>query len=160
MDVSETGQNELKSVIMTRITYANEDRLAIIMSSNICELYFGVLSKFSHGKKINLDHGDSWRVMQLFVVGLMSCNNFTTKISKEIGVSSSIVREKKTNTLSIRKEYMSKYKKQEITIFRRKLSKQAKNVLLAKNSREKQRHRPEKLKATERVRSELPKKRP
>ena len=50
MDISERGQIELKKVILKRITQDNIDRLANIMSSNLCELYFGILTKFTEGK--------------------------------------------------------------------------------------------------------------
>ena len=55
MDISERGQNELKKVIMKRITQDNINRLANIMSSNLCELYFGILTKFTEGKRLNVD---------------------------------------------------------------------------------------------------------
>ena len=40
MDISERGQIELQTVTLKRICQDNIDRLANIMSSNLCELYF------------------------------------------------------------------------------------------------------------------------
>ena len=53
-------QNEVIKVITSRITEESVDKLEEITSSNLCELYFGVLTKFSEGKRMNLDHADAW----------------------------------------------------------------------------------------------------
>ena len=55
MDVNLQGQLEMKKIISTRLTSENADKLAIILSSNFCENYFGVLVEFSEGKILNLD---------------------------------------------------------------------------------------------------------
>ena len=47
MNFSLTCQDELKQVIMKRITKENVDKQTEIMSSNLFELYFGVLAKFT-----------------------------------------------------------------------------------------------------------------
>ena len=86
MNISLMGQNELKTIISSRITVENIDRLAEIMSSNLCELYFGVLTKFSEGKRINLDHADAWQIMQLFVAGILSDIQYTNRVSTDIGI--------------------------------------------------------------------------
>ena len=72
MDISLTGQNEMKKVIISRLNSINLDKLDAILSSNGCENYSGVLVKFSQGKRLNLDQSDSWRVLQAFVAGLRS----------------------------------------------------------------------------------------
>ena len=63
MNVSLIGQNKLKSVISKRLTKDNVDKVAELMSSNLCELYFGVLSKYTEEKRLNVDSGDAWRIM-------------------------------------------------------------------------------------------------
>ena len=66
MDINERGQNKLKNIIMKRIAQDNINRLTNIMSSNLCELYFGILTKFTKGKRLNVDFSNTWRIMQLF----------------------------------------------------------------------------------------------
>ena len=55
MDINIIGQNSMKKVISSQLSVANVDKLASILSSNVCENYFGILVKFSQGKRINLD---------------------------------------------------------------------------------------------------------
>ena len=92
MDISLTGQNEMKKVITSRLNSTNLDKLAAILNSNVCENYFGVLVKFSQSKRLNLDHSDSWRVLQAFVAGLRSNKSFTQTIRIKTGVLPSLER--------------------------------------------------------------------
>ena len=59
MDISTNGQMALTKVIQSRLNVDNIDRLASILSSNCCEQYFGILVKYSQGKRLNLDKTDS-----------------------------------------------------------------------------------------------------
>ena len=112
MDISERGQIELKKVILKRVTQDNIDRLTNIMSSNLCELYFGILTKFTEGKRRNVDFSNKWRVMQLFVAGIRSDCNFVQTLAKKIGIKKNTVSDEKTSTLNDRETYLSGYKKQ------------------------------------------------
>ena len=55
MDISINGEMALSKVITSRLNADNIDRLASIISSNCCEKYFGILVKYSQGKRLNLD---------------------------------------------------------------------------------------------------------
>ena len=145
MNISTSGQHELKSVISKRLTEKNVDKVAELMSSNLCELYFGVLTKFTEGKRLNVDSGDAWRIMQYFVAGMRSDPNFVRNLAAEIGIANTTIAAKKEELRLKRKEYLSTYKQTEKAMFRRKVTKQAKNVLLGRNSRDKCRHEPDKL---------------
>ena len=145
MNISLIGQNEIKTIISSRITVDNIDKLAEIMSSNLCELYFGVLNKFSEGKRLNLDHADAWQIMQLFVAGILSDKEYTNRVSTDIGINKNTISNIKLSKMVSKKKYHSDYKRTEAAIFRRKLSKQGKNLLLGRNAKDKSRHIPDKL---------------
>ncbi|KAL7535208.1 LOW QUALITY PROTEIN: hypothetical protein ACHAXR_006340 [Thalassiosira sp. AJA248-18] len=49
------------------------------MSSNDCENFFGMLAKYSHGKRTFLGQTDSWEVYQLLVAGGKSDDHFADK---------------------------------------------------------------------------------
>ena len=151
MDISERGQNELKKVIMKRITQDNINRLANIMSSNLCELYFGIRTKFTEGKRLNVDFSNTWRIIQLFVTGIRSDCTFVQTLAKQIGINKNTVSDEKTSAINDRNKYLSRYKKQESCKMRRRLSTQAKNTLMGRNTRDKCRHRTEKLKPNEKA---------
>ena len=86
MDISIIGQNSMKKVISSRLSAANVDKLASILSSNVCENHFGILVKFSQGKYLNLDQCDSWRGLQALVSGLCSNPDFTSEVRDKTGV--------------------------------------------------------------------------
>lgn len=94
LSVNAKGQQYLMKIIASRVSEKNVDRLAKIRSSNVCENFFSCLSKFSHGKRLNLDQTDSWSVMQMFVTGLRSDGDFVDKVNAKLGIRSSVVREK------------------------------------------------------------------
>jgi len=52
---------------MKRFNNKNIDKLAQMACSNSCEAFFGVLTKFSEGKRLNLEHTDLWKSMILLV---------------------------------------------------------------------------------------------
>ena len=63
MDFDDKALAKVKNVIVSRIKDANLDRFAKITCSNLCELYFSNVAKYSHGKRLNLDQTDTWEVM-------------------------------------------------------------------------------------------------
>ena len=72
MSISVKGQNQLKKVLMGQVHSSKVDRLPHVMGSNLCKTYFNVLPKFMQGKLLNFDWADSWKVLQLFVMGLQA----------------------------------------------------------------------------------------
>ena len=52
MSMGKIGQQTVYREITKRLNEGNIDRVSLAMSSNDCENYFGLLSKFSHGKRI------------------------------------------------------------------------------------------------------------
>ena len=73
------------------------------MSSNCCEQCFGILVKYTQGKRIILDKTDTWRVLQYFVAGL-SCNaDFISDIFENLGVLTSPLRITKMNVTYAKK---------------------------------------------------------
>ena len=103
--------SSLKSVISKRLRKDNVDKVAELMSSNLCELYFGVLSKYTEGKRLNVDSGDALRIMQYFVAEMRSDSNFVRRLSNEIGILNTTVSNEKEAIKLKRKEYISTYKK-------------------------------------------------
>ena len=79
-DLSISRKLPLKQFISSRLNVDNIDCLASILRSNCREQYFGILGKYSQGKRLNLDKTDSWRVLQLFVAGLRINANFTSDL--------------------------------------------------------------------------------
>jgi len=58
MDLSEYGIGVLVRELMKRFNTKNIDKLAQMACGNSCEAFFGVLTKFSEGKHLNLEHTD------------------------------------------------------------------------------------------------------
>ena len=67
MDLSEYGISVLQKEIRGRFNLKIIDKLAKMACSNSCEAFFGVLTKFSEGKRINLEHSDLWKSTILLV---------------------------------------------------------------------------------------------
>ena len=86
MNISLVGHLEMRKMISKRSTIENTNKLASILSANLCENYFGILVKYSQGKIINLDQTDSWCVLQSFVAGLRSNVNLSKEICRKTEV--------------------------------------------------------------------------
>ena len=84
------------------------DKLANILSSNCCENYFGVLVKFSEGKRLNLYQIVSRRALQTFVAGLRSNTRFRDDIRVKVGLHSAEI--KIINTNAIKKRRLDSHK--------------------------------------------------
>ena len=158
MDISVSGQNLLSKIILSRITTENIDRISSILSSNVCENYFSMLSKFTNGKRKNVDFSDLWRVQQAMVCGLKSNANFTSDILEKMGVLNSIIRENYMKQKNSEKVFQQHYHKSDKQIERRKMATQVRNHLLNKNQNNSGRHQTDKVKPTET--SDKSKKRP
>lgn len=67
MDLSQNGMAVLEKEIKKRFNEKNIDKLAEMACSNSCEAFYSVLTKFSEGKRLNLEHTDLWKNMILLV---------------------------------------------------------------------------------------------
>ena len=67
------------------------------------------------------------------------------RVSTDIGIKKNSVSSIKTAKVVARKKYHSDYKRTEGAVFRRKYSKQGKNLLLGRYAKDKNRHVPDKL---------------
>ena len=67
MDLSEYGIGVLQKEIKKRFNDKNIDKLAKLLSSNPCEGFFGIGSKFTQGKRLNLDQTDLWKSILLLI---------------------------------------------------------------------------------------------
>ena len=78
MDLSLAGQDTLIKIITARLGEVNIDAVSKILSSNCCENYFSVLTKFSHGKRLNGNFTDTWRVQQAVAAGMIGNHMFVS----------------------------------------------------------------------------------
>jgi uncharacterized pyridoxal phosphate-containing UPF0001 family protein len=83
---------KVKKAITSCIDRSNVDRIARVMTSNLCENYFSILVKFSQGKRLNLGQSDSWAILAHFVAGLQSNKDFSSLVMQQFGVWQSVVR--------------------------------------------------------------------
>ena len=58
MDLSEEGCDRLIKVLMKRFNLESIDRIADMACSNSAEGFWGMVTKFSEGKRLNLDQTD------------------------------------------------------------------------------------------------------
>ena len=135
MDISLTGQSEMKKVIISRLNSINLDKLDAILSSNGCENYSGVLVKFSQGKRLNLDQSDSWRVLQAFVAGLRSNKSFTQTIRIKAGVLPSLERDRQMYVVNKIKEQSRVDHATDLCKKSRKVTKQIRAHLMGKDEK-------------------------
>ena len=105
MDLSIAGQYLLAKIITSRLNEINLEKVGEILSSNCCENYFSVLTKYSHGKRINGDYTDTWRVQCAVVCGLISNPKFVLEIMEKLGVSPNEIRTESVAKLNTRKVY-------------------------------------------------------
>ena len=53
-----------------RLSIENVDKVARMLSSNICENYLAMLAKYIEGKGIDMGKLDNWIILQNFIAGL------------------------------------------------------------------------------------------
>ena len=63
--------------LMKRFNTKNIDKLAQMACSTSCKAFFGVLTKFSEGKRLNLEHTNLWKSM-IFLVFCRTGNTYET----------------------------------------------------------------------------------
>ena len=67
MDLADYGIAILEKEIKMKFNEKNIDKLVTMVCSNSCEAFFGVLTKFSEGTCLNVEHTDLWKSMMLLV---------------------------------------------------------------------------------------------
>ena len=67
MELSYDGVRIIQNELMKRFNTKNIDKISEMACSNDCEGFFGVLTKFTEGKRLNLEHTDLWRNMIMLV---------------------------------------------------------------------------------------------
>ena len=149
MSMSGAGAALVICEISKRIDRFNIDRVALTYSSNNCENFFGMLAKFSHGKRINFGKTDSWEAYQYLVAGKRSDEKFEDKILAHAKIESSYVRYHATELAVKMKEYDRINQRHEKVEKRRKVQQFAKTKDIARHSKTPDRHAPDKLSPTE-----------
>jgi len=153
LSIHREARNKVIHVIMQRVNLKNVDRLAMAMSSNLCEQYFSMLVKFSQGKRLNLCQSDAWKVVQLFVAGLSSDSTFIDKLLKEAGGSDSIVRSNSRTRIAHKKDVDAKRKKKDEYLFQKQAAKSMRLRCMEKEGASSAAHKPDKVKPTDACRS-------
>ena len=151
MSISEAGQNVLIKIIVARLNGINIDIVAKILSSNVCENYFSVLTKFSHGKRKNGDFTDTWRIQQYVVAGLISNENFLLELMEKVGSPINHIRQQKLESIIRAKRYQQGYHKTVEQKNRRRLATQIRQHALGKLENNKNRHVSDKIQPGETV---------
>jgi len=67
MELSFEGVRIIQNELMRRFNTKNIDKIAEMACSNDCEGFFGVLVKFTEGKRLNLEHTDLWQNIIMLV---------------------------------------------------------------------------------------------
>jgi hypothetical protein len=153
LSIHAKARRKVVQVIMQRVTGKNIDRLALCMSSNLCEQYFSALVKFSQGKHLNLCQSDAWEVVQLFVAGLSSNPTFADCLLANMGRSDSIIRRSTTARMAHKKELDSKRNKGDKYLTQQQATKSMRLKRMEKESGSSATHRPDKLPPTDDGRS-------
>ena len=153
MDLSIAGQSVLIEIITARLGEVNIDTVGKILSSNVCENYFSVLTKYSHGKRLNGNFTDTWRVQQAVVAGMIGNHKFVLEAMETLGVEQNEIRKRSSGKLIKRKLYQKKYHASDKQQKRRRLSDQVRAHALGKIENSKNRHQPDKVKPGENVAS-------
>ena len=73
MGLSDHGIHVIKRVLFRRFDAKSVVSVAQCLSSNPAEGFFGIVAKFSQGKRLNLEHTDLWKSM--FFLGFCRSSN-------------------------------------------------------------------------------------
>ena len=98
MSMSEKGQAKVYNEIHKRLDASNIDRVSEAMSSNDCEGFYNMLTKFSHGKRIYYGQTDSWEIFEMLVAGRKSNDRFEDEVHSLAGLTSMWVRDVRIET--------------------------------------------------------------
>lgn len=92
MGLSDRGVKVLSKVLFERFDKSNLDRVATMACDNDCELFFGLTSKFSEGKRLCLDHTDLWKSMLLLSLCRSGAEEITSvQLSAKLGLDDTVV---------------------------------------------------------------------
>jgi hypothetical protein len=122
MGIPADSRQQLEAIIKDKIKRENIERLARMMCSNLCENYMGCLVKYTEGKRLNFSQSDSWAVIQQFVIGLKSNDNYTTEILNRVGGTDSKTRQQSLKSIKDHKALLAERKKAPENKARRKAS--------------------------------------
>lgn len=154
MDFDDKALAKVKNVIVSRIKDANLDRLAKIACSNLCELYFSNVAKYSHGKRLNLDQTDTWEVMLFFVAGKLTTDvDFTRLLLERLRIPQVMISEVNSKRLQ-RKKDLDKKRKQSELYKRTRRATGFRKMHRRDKENSKGAHKSEKMKATESSRTD------
>ncbi|KAL7545104.1 hypothetical protein ACHAWF_008471 [Thalassiosira exigua] len=157
MSMGKSGQETCYKEISKRLDESNIDRVAATMTSNGCENFFGMLSKYSHGKRIFWGQSDSWEIFQFLVAGKKSDDHFEDAVQAYDGIVSSAVRDVNL-ARQVRKKQRDRLRQQtDAYKQRRKVRQYAKIKDVVKNKSASARHRSNKLSPKDSCTSQKPK---
>jgi len=156
MSMGKRGQDTVYKEITKRLDATNIDRVALAMSGNDCENVFGMLAKYSHGKRILLGQTDSWEVYQMLVACKKSDYRFEDTVQAYDGIVSSYIRDAQTAKLIRRKHLDRNQQRGQKCKQRRKVRQCAKLKDAVKNNTASARHRPNKLSPKDACKSMAP----
>ena len=157
MDLSECGIEVLQKVMHKRFNMKNIDKLAKMACSNSCEGFFSVLTKFSEGKRLNLEHTDLWKSMILLVFCRTgNIEDTHNELGSILGLSTTTA---ETLRLAKNKRKREKSKERDQSEARKDARHEAKVTALLRMGKEdsKTMHRSEKLSTTKPSKSKIDK---
>jgi hypothetical protein len=143
--MSKEGQAEVTNTFLKKINVLNIDILAQLKSSNPCERFFSVLTKWTEGKRRYLGRKD-----QLFaVVGIAAAQqshaNIEDRLLLDLQLETNHTRDKMNKQMKAQKARNSLAKKLPRNLLRRKLAKQLKLHKMAKDDKSPKRHKSGKM---------------
>jgi hypothetical protein len=157
------GRSKHEKVIQDRINAKNIAKVARAFTSNFCENFFMILTKYSQGKRINLGMTDSWEVYQLFCAGM--CSNirngsiFVSKVIEALGIRPSSVRDQYTLQANKKAKSNALGKRTDQSKKRRQLTQVKKTIRVNRETAKKECHKTERMKPKDDIRPRVQKKR-
>ncbi|KAK1733538.1 hypothetical protein QTG54_015826 [Skeletonema marinoi] len=136
-------------------TFRLFDKIAEMGCSNDCEASFGELSKFSEGKRLNLEHTDLWRSMIMLVVCRSRNIEKTHKeLSELLGLEVTKIEEMRMTKKAKKRERNKNYSRSEAGKDARHTAKVT-NAIRMGNEDNKKKHKSEKLSRTKSTKSKI-----
>ena len=146
ISLSVPAQGKVSKVITSRCNATNVDWVSTCMSSNKCENFFSMMTKYTEGKRRYLPVSLGPTV--LFVACLHNNHNLSTKVLQSLGAESPLICDRKRENIEKKRKRGQTWKKTEAYKTRRKQSKQLKLEQLAHDGSSAKCHKPGKLKPT------------
>jgi len=149
LSVGEAGQKRLSKVITSRVMEKNINRLAFILSSNLSENFFGMLIKYSEGKRLYFGQSDSTEVFMNWVAGMQANPHLGDQVLEKLGAPLTEIRVQQIQKKEKKQELDRKRKRTEQYNNRRIAHKQIQLHQLGKDLVSRDRHKRDKLPPTE-----------